>query len=796
MTTTSHDTDKLSVTKDRAAWQAKQVDESAAPDAFTEFELVPKLPFPLLRRRSGVYARTRLLPSWPVLPTPFPIGRFSDSTGVDGDDVTYATDAPAYANELTPNPDGPLPPLPPGPHGGPFPNPSPIPLPNLPIPLPRPSPFPLPPKFRLATEELRVDVDGRAPTMTVSGVVPGSLFSRPLTWIARVRRTPAGTYAGDIFYRDGASSLLPQTHVEVALHPALPIGALSATATFSGGTAQPVTHDYRFARSWFREVNVEFDKVKDAPAAVMDYDTAAHPNRPASLPLEKLSVESTYGHMGIKVTRSAGDSVFDLTDAGANKLWSDVEMHDAMIHNWSRWVDIPQWAMWVLFARQHEMGSSLGGLMFDDIGTAQRQGCAIFSDSFVAHAPAGDPAPTAWVNRMLFWTAIHEMGHAFNLAHAWQKSLGTGWVPLTDEPEARSYMNYPYRVAAAPGSTPERTFFANFEFRFSDSELLFLRHAPARFVQMGNAAWFDQHAVEDQRAGTPAPVALDVRIHRSSPVYEFLEPIAVEIKLKNVSASPIVVDEHILAGRKLGIAVTREEAEAHLVRPYANRCFLPSDIVLQPGDSLYASVPISYDAYGFPVAEPGRYTVHAVLDLDEAPVLAAPIQIRVARPYDPQAEHLADEIFTDDVRGVLAVGGTRQSSNTNDVLTEVTDRLPDSRIAVHANAMLGTVGSVAGMTFETARNKSTIKAKLSKTDAKASAAQIGAAFQNLTVAADTFGHIGVTEFAKAAADALQSEGKAKDAGALVTSVADELESRQVKKEVIAALRKDAKSYQA
>ena len=40
MTTTSHDTDRLSVTDDRTAWQPKQVDESAAPDAFTEFELV------------------------------------------------------------------------------------------------------------------------------------------------------------------------------------------------------------------------------------------------------------------------------------------------------------------------------------------------------------------------------------------------------------------------------------------------------------------------------------------------------------------------------------------------------------------------------------------------------------------------------------------------------------------------------------------------------------------------------------------------------------------------------------
>ena len=65
-------------------------------------------------------------------------------------------------------------------------------------------------------------------------------------------------------------------------------------------------------------------------------------------------------------------------------------------------------------------------------------------------------------------------------------------MPLADEPEARSFMNYPYNVAGG-----QAAFFADFEFRFSDQELLFIRHAPERFVQMGNAAWFDHHGFEE-----------------------------------------------------------------------------------------------------------------------------------------------------------------------------------------------------------------------------------------------------------------------------------------------------------
>ena len=47
-------------------------------------------------------------------------------------------------------------------------------------------------------------------------------------------------------------------------------------------------------------------------------------------------------------------------------------------------------------------------------------------------------------------------------------------------------MNYPFRVAGG-----QSAFFADFEYRFSDQELLFMRHAPERFVQMGAADWFD-----------------------------------------------------------------------------------------------------------------------------------------------------------------------------------------------------------------------------------------------------------------------------------------------------------------
>src|SRR5262249_60101738 len=72
-------------------------------------------------------------------------------------------------------------------------------------------------ELALYTEELRVDVDGLFPTMTVSGTV-SRLFGGRLTWIARVSYDAAAyAWAGPISYRDGTAALIPQTDVSVVL---------------------------------------------------------------------------------------------------------------------------------------------------------------------------------------------------------------------------------------------------------------------------------------------------------------------------------------------------------------------------------------------------------------------------------------------------------------------------------------------------------------------------------------------------------------------------------------------------
>ena len=77
----------------------------------------------------------------------------------------------------------------------------------------------------------------------------------------------------------------------------------------------------------------------------------------------------------------------------------------------------------------------------------------------------------------------------------------------------------------------QTAFFSNFEFRFSDGELLFMRHAPERFVEQGDALWFDHHGFEEANTSPEPALKLELRVNRDKPDFEFMEPAVLELKL-------------------------------------------------------------------------------------------------------------------------------------------------------------------------------------------------------------------------------------------------------------------------
>jgi hypothetical protein len=516
-------------------------------------------------------------------------------------------------------------------------------------------------------EELRLDVDGRYPQMTVSGTRSG-ILTTVANWVASLTKTGTNTYSGPIWFKEGNVNAVPHTKITLKVTKSLFAPQRKVEATFSGGGAASFTRTYVFSSSYFHPGEFEFDTVAGA-TKVTEIATHDHPNHPATLASENLSLQTVYRRAGFNITESPNGGTIPLSASGADQRWSDQEMHDAMQIYWSRFANKPQWSLWVLFASLHQQGNSLGGIMFDDIGPNHRQGTAIFTDAFIATPPAGDPDPVAWVKRMRFWTAAHEMGHAFNLAHSWQKAAspnlpGNPWIPLANDTEARSFMNYPYSVAGG-----QQAFFANFAFRFTDPELLFMRHAPAKFVQMGNADWFDNHGFEQSILDKNEEFALTLTTNAKDDRLPYLLPPVVEMALVNKSGRPKLVSAARLSERQgLTLIIKKDGKPARQWAPYSRHCGEGVDIILGAEEALYDSVLVGAGRNGWDMAEPGRYTIQAMLDIDGRAVLSNALEVKVAPPANREEEKLAQDLFTPEVGQVLAVNGTRGVAAVVDVL--------------------------------------------------------------------------------------------------------------------------------
>ncbi len=529
-------------------------------------------------------------------------------------------------------------------------------------------------------ETLRLDVDGTFPQKMASGTYTRGFITvnSPVYWIAYpMHEVSYGVWEGYIAGVWGNASLIPHSKISIHVSPnSMYAYQPKMTVTFSGGPPD-VTRVLVYYSPWFREVTFEFDTVLDSPH-VTSIDTWAHLNRPATLPHESLTFDKVYDRAGVDVSKSPKRSTVPLSLAGADSAWDDMELEDAMHKYWSMYSDGPNWAVWVLFAATY-VDPGIFGTMFDDSDQNQRQGCAVFNQTLDGYVPPTYPQRAEHLARMRFFDLVHETGHCFNLHHAWRAynpELNWPFFPLISD--YATFMNYPEKVF---------DFFGKFEYRFHDSELKFLRHAPDNFVEMGDAKFYGGtdrfFGVANNTA--PRPWKLEISLHRRNGVFEFLEPVNLTATLTNTSEHPQIIDASVLEdGGNFALVIARVDGRVRFWRPFVQRCFLPRPRVLEAGQSLSASFFISAGLGGWYLSEPGAYVLQAALQMPSSILASSSVRVRISHPCSFEEDAVAQDFFTRDVAVALAFGATPSRTGAVQTLRDVVERLPERTASRYA----------------------------------------------------------------------------------------------------------------
>jgi hypothetical protein len=354
--------------------------------------------------------------------------------------------------------------------------------------------------------------------------------------------------------------------------------------------------------------------------------------------------------------------------------WEDAQLHALMTQFADESLDRKQWIVHLLYLSESSSRGLLG-VMFDtgirDANHLPRQGVAVFLGAIEGH-PAGRA-------RKSLQTAVHELGHALNLAHRFEREVGRA--------DSLSFMNYDWRYM---GGNHIKAYWNNFSFTFDRDEISFMRHGPWNKIIPGGDEF---HTVKYWYEGTGGyfPYApertlpgLELRLGppASGPLFGFGTPVFLTVTLVNKTKEALNIPPFYLDPKSgiLEILIRREAGSAGggaemKFKPVISRCFDISEFkgdLLDPGKSMVNNLNLTFGSSGFAFAEPGNYEITAVLSLfhdnNNYVAKSKPLKIRIEYPKTREEELDALEIFTQDVGYYFALGGS-------DLLTGAEERL-------------------------------------------------------------------------------------------------------------------------
>ncbi|MGI5170640.1 hypothetical protein ACQEU3_40460 [Spirillospora sp. CA-253888] len=550
---------------------------------------------------------------------------------------------------------------------------------------------------------IRVDVDGPTSTYTLSG----DLFARngatqtyhsSFTGKASVAASATELVATctPTWSRSGMTiSTIKVVIPRVPAGQAAPAGRLELISTGGGSSALNLA----FQSPYFRTIELETDAMAGKP--VFDsYDTATA-TVPPGYRDRTLSVASAYTETGIEmVASSTNELTLDGAEADTDLLWSNSELHAAMLAHFKGYADASQWKLWAFVASKVFDSSTQGagttvGRMFDGIGK-QRQGLAVFYD---AQATGGEIG-----TREELHTWIHEIGHALNLAHSWDKANVGAQLGARDGYGDLSWMCYSHKYQYDDTVQGSDAYWERFRFSFTTNELIHLRHAFYNNIVPGGADFFvtgatSKHAAADAAlAAMSEPLADDSGLALTLSARPFLygEPVAVEVRLARAGRDVQVDPDLSTEGGNLAFAIAAPSGATRMFRPLAHDCAgnRAPDLTTLTADlpALYASAYLGSGADGQYFTDPGLYRVRALYTApDGSQVVSNTLEVRVRLPLTADDQNAGELLMGDQTGTLIGLLGSDSPSLQagNDALSELSGRFADHPLALYAHLAQG-----------------------------------------------------------------------------------------------------------
>lgn len=548
--------------------------------------------------------------------------------------------------------------------------------------------------------ELRVDVDGRRPQSRVSGdyfshfhfwIFPFTIYTSSFVVESLTATEVAGEMVimGPVIYYSDPTRINDTIEVRI---PRVSIFSSPADATVKFYSSGTLTATYLCPKisEFFRTVTLEIDRFQGAtfpPTA----NTHVDPH-PADLPNEDLTVAQIFSRAGVDMTVTEDDVLNDPDSPDPGTNWDEAELHDLMENRFDLYANSLRWNTYgVVVPRFGDPNYNPGyyGVMFDwgpwQAGdTYHRQGAAVAYDAIQGRVSGTLYNTAAKKARFFLETFAHEIGHSFNLPHTWSRSTNP-------DSGSESFMNYPWGYTGGAGG--ESAFWSNFRWEFDDVELIWMRHADRNDVIFGGRDWIGNNLsiyTEPEIETRGAPLKLEVR---AWDVFDFGQPVRVELKLKNISES----NQKLLLCLEpedglVTLYIRRPNGDVVRYIPPLYRFQAHNEVEVAPGESIYESALLSFGAKGPQFQEPGEYIIRAYYNLPNGGLIVSrSCRLRVCVPSGRNSEELAHLLFSREAAKFLYFGGTERYPEVTSRLKEAVEKYAktDPVVVRHINAALG-----------------------------------------------------------------------------------------------------------